>query len=98
MAELGKYEEVAALLKALGHPARLCIVHGLLEGPCNVGTIKDCLGLPQSTISQHLMVLRAAGIVEGVRRGTEIRYHVRDERVRVLLETMLPFLPVSPRR
>lgn len=98
MADLKKYEEAAALLKALGHPARLCIVHGLLEGPCNVGTIKDCLGLPQATISQHLAVLRGAGIVEGVRRGTEVQYRVKEDRVRRLVRMLLPFTPESRRR
>ncbi|HPJ71838.1 MAG TPA: metalloregulator ArsR/SmtB family transcription factor, partial [bacterium] len=46
------------LLKALGHPVRLKIVDGLMSHSCNVGEIVDGLGLPQSTVSQHLAVLR----------------------------------------
>lgn len=59
-----RYNEAAELLKALAHPVRLCIVKGLMEkGSCNVSFMQNCLGLPQSTVSQHLQKLRALGIV-----------------------------------
>ena len=49
------YQEPAELLKAIAHPVRLCIVRGLWQGGgCNVSHMQDCLGIPQSTISQHL--------------------------------------------
>jgi ArsR family transcriptional regulator len=68
-------EEKAELLKALAHPVRLCIVRNLIEtGGCNVTKIQGCLSMPQSTISQHLSKLKAHGIVEGIRSGTEITY------------------------
>lgn len=68
-------EEKAELLKALAHPVRLCIVRNLIEtGGCNVTKIQGCLSMPQSTISQHLSKLKAYGIVEGIRSGTEINY------------------------
>jgi ArsR family transcriptional regulator len=77
-----KYNEPAELLKVLAHPVRLCIVKGLLEnGKCNVTHMQDCLEVPQSTISQHLQKLRAAGIVEGKRNGLEIFYSVSNEKV-----------------
>jgi ArsR family transcriptional regulator len=60
------YENEAELLKALAHPVRLCIVNGLLnKGTCNVSFMQNCLGMPQSTVSQHLQKLRVAGIVKG---------------------------------
>lgn len=80
------YDETAELLKALAHPVRLCIVRGLLEkGRCNVTYMQGCLDLPQSTVSQHLQKLRGAGIVEADRKGLEINYAVKDERVKCLI-------------
>lgn len=77
-----QYNESAELLKVLAHPARLCIVRGLLnKGQCNVTYMQNCLGLPQSTISQHLQKLRTAGIIEGERNGLEINYKVCNEKV-----------------
>jgi len=71
------YEEKAELLKALAHPIRLCIVKNLVDsGGCNVTKMQSCLAMPQSTVSQHLSKLKALGIVEGKRHGTEIVYCV----------------------
>lgn len=81
----------AELLKVLGHPTRLCIVRGLWQkGSCNVNHMQSCLATPQPTISQHLAKLRAAGIIEGERDGVEIRYHLKDERVAMLLACLYP--------
>lgn len=83
------YEEKTELLKVLAHPVRLCIVKNLLEkGATNVSKMQNCLNVPQSTISQHLQKLRTAGIVDGVRRGVEITYSVKDERVKPLLKIL----------
>jgi ArsR family transcriptional regulator len=71
----------AEILKTLGHPVRLCIVAGLAEGSCNVGTMQECLGVPQSTVSQHLASLKAKGLVRGVRKGTQVCYEISDERI-----------------
>lgn len=68
-------------LKAISHPHRLCIIKGLIDNSCNVSKIQECLQLPQSTVSQHLSKLKAAGIVKGDRNGLEIRYSVVDEEV-----------------
>jgi len=48
-----KFIQKSELLKALAHPARLCIVKGLIEKESNVTNIQECLDLPQSTISQQ---------------------------------------------
>ncbi len=81
----------ADMLKALGHPARLCIARRLWqEGGCNVSHMQSCLKAPQPTISQHLSKLRAAGIIEGERDGVEIRYHLKDERAKRLLACLFP--------
>jgi DNA-binding transcriptional ArsR family regulator len=80
------YEEASDILKALAHPARLKIVVGLLKDECNVAQIQRVLGLPQSTISQHLRVLKNADIIKGRREGTKTCYRVIDKRVRKIME------------
>lgn len=83
------YEKKAEILKAIAHPVRLCIVNGLLqEGGCNVSKMQNCLDVPQSTISQHLAKLKAAGIIEGKRQGVEIYYHVVDEEVKKIVKVL----------
>ncbi len=73
-------------MKALGHPARLAIVRGLLGSECNVNKMVNGLGLPQSTVSQHLNVLKAAGVIKGERRGVKVCYRVVDQFVKKVLE------------
>ncbi|MBE0532214.1 MAG: winged helix-turn-helix transcriptional regulator [Rhodospirillales bacterium] len=59
-------DEVAAIAKALGHPARVQIVRLLLGKPsCIGGDIVGEVGLAQSTVSEHLRILKAAGIIVG---------------------------------
>src|SRR3712207_8981817 len=82
-----KYEQDAELLKVLAHPVRLCIVNGLLnKGKCNVSKIQECLQIPQSTVSQHLQKLKAAGIIAGQRNGLEVSYIVSNERVKEVVK------------
>ena len=80
------YEKVSETLKALAHPARLKMVAGLLKDECNVAQIQKVLGLPQSTISQHLRILKNADIIKGRKEGTKICYRVIDERVRKIVQ------------
>jgi len=80
------YEQISETLKALAHPARLKIVVGLLKDECNVAQIQKVLGLPQSTISQHLRILRNAGIIKGRKEGTKTCYRVIDGQVRKIVE------------
>ncbi|MDR5658352.1 metalloregulator ArsR/SmtB family transcription factor [Serpentinicella sp. ANB-PHB4] len=83
------YEDYAELLKALGHPIRLCIVKGLLDSKgCNVTKIQDCLAIPQSTISQHLAKLKNAGIITGDRQGLEITYRVNNPIIEELISVL----------
>ena len=82
-----EYNETAEILKILAHPVRLCIINGLLgKGTCNVSHMQDCLGIPQSTLSQHLQKLRMAKIIVGERNGLEINYRICNEEVRELVE------------
>jgi len=81
-----KYEKISETFKALAHPARLKMVAGLIKDECNVTRIQKVLRLPQSTISQHLRVLKNAGIIKGRREGTKTCYRVIDARVRKIVE------------
>lgn len=88
--DYSKYTKTAELLKVLAHPVRLCIVKGLIEnGGCNVSHMQECLNIPQSTVSQHLQKLKAAGIIEGKRNGLEMNYKVCDARVIAFIKNML---------
>jgi ArsR family transcriptional regulator len=81
-----RYEEISETFKALAHPARLKMVIGLIKDECNVAQIQKVLGLPQSTISQHLRILKNAGIIKGRREANKTCYKVNDVRVRKIVE------------
>jgi len=88
MEDKTKYEDTAELLKALAHPVRLCIVKGLMDKQCNVTHMQECLELPQSTISQHLGILKSKGIIKGERKGLEITYSVVNEAVKKIINAL----------
>lgn len=88
MEDTKKYEGKAELLKAIAHPVRLCIVKGLMNKECNVTHMQECLELPQSTVSQHLGILRAKGIIRGERSGLEITYSVVNEDVKKIINAL----------
>ena len=79
-------DHLAEVFHVLGHPMRLAIVKGLLKHGCNVNKIVTGLKLPQSTVSQHLKILKSAGIVRGERKGVMICYRVIDPVVKSLLK------------
>jgi ArsR family transcriptional regulator len=82
------HKKKAEILKALGHPIRFCIVEGLIAGEQNVATMVNCTGVPQPTVSQHLNILKAAGIIEGVRDGNQILYSVVNKDAQQILKAM----------
>ncbi len=81
MQNMRNYDQKSELIKAIAHPVRLCIVKGLIENQCNVTHMQQCLNIPQSTVSQHLSKLKAAGIIKGERKGLEICYRVVNQEV-----------------
>ena len=89
--QIEDYQEIAEVFRALGHPIRLCIVRGLVQSKgCNVKKMQNCLGVPQSSVSQHLAKLKASGIIEGEKKGTEIIYRVKDSRTRSIINFIFP--------
>ncbi|HET8684634.1 MAG TPA: metalloregulator ArsR/SmtB family transcription factor [Micromonosporaceae bacterium] len=75
------YEAAGELLRALAAPIRVAIVTELGTGERCVHELVDKLGAPQPLVSQHLRVLRGAGVVRGARRGREIAYSLVDEHI-----------------
>ncbi|WNV83376.1 metalloregulator ArsR/SmtB family transcription factor [Umezawaea sp. Da 62-37] len=67
------------LLRALAAPVRIAIVLQLQEAERCVHELVDALGVAQPLISQHLRVLKAAGVVSGERHGREVVYRLVDE-------------------
>ncbi|WP_461210041.1 ArsR/SmtB family transcription factor [Desulfocurvus sp. DL9XJH121] len=75
--------ELAELCKALGHPARVAILRHLAAvDRCVCGGIVSVLPLAQSTVSQHLKVLKDAGLVRGEVEGPSICYCLDKDRLR----------------
>ena len=66
------------LLRALAAPVRIAIVLQLHEASCCVHELVDALAVPQPLVSQHLRILKAAGVVAGERAGREVYYHLVD--------------------
>lgn len=67
----------AAIFKALGHPARLQVVHQLAEGERCVCDLVELTGLGWSTVSRHLAVLKAVGVIEDEKRGLQVFYRLK---------------------
>ena len=86
---------IAALAKALGHPARIAILEYLLQVKgCVCGDLVDVLPLSQSTVSQHLKELKKAGIItgeiEGVRTCYCINTQVMEETKYLMIQLLRP--------
>ena len=82
------YRIQADVLKTLSNPKRLEIVHLLAGGPREVGKLAEELGISQPNVSQHLAIMRSAGVVEAERDGREVRYRLADPEIIVACETM----------
>ena len=88
----------AEVLKTLASPRRLQILHRLFDGPCEVGRLANDLQLSQPNVSQHLSVLRAAGLVDAERDGREVRYRLADPDVMLACSIMRTVLERRLRR
>jgi ArsR family transcriptional regulator len=82
------YKLQAEVLKTLSNPRRLEIIHLLADGPREVGRLAEEMGISQPNVSQHLAVMRSAGVVEAEREGREVRYRLADPEIICACETM----------
>jgi len=71
------FRRASDVFKALGNPNRLLIVDALSEGERCVADLTGLVGLDMSTVSNHLSVLRAAGLIVDERRGPQVFYSLR---------------------
>ena len=72
--------EMATMLKALAHPARIAIIEYLIQTEsCICGDIVNVLPLAQPTVSQHLKELKSAGLITGNISGNAICYCIDEE-------------------
>lgn len=78
-------DELALLCKALAHPARVILLSHLTDfGSCYFGKLTDVLPLAASTISQHVSILKASGLIEGSSDEQRTCYCVNPERLQQL--------------
>jgi len=81
--------ELANILKALAHPARIAILqHIIKQQACICNDLVEELGLAQATISQHLKELKSIGIIKGNIEGTSVCYFI-DEKVWMGVKALL---------
>lgn len=71
----------AAVARALGDPKRLCVLESLADGEVSVGELAAKVACQVPNMSQHLAVLRSAGLVSARRDGNTIYYRLSDPRV-----------------
>jgi DNA-binding transcriptional ArsR family regulator len=76
MARRDVFKQQAQVLKALANASRLKIVDRLSRGECSVGDLTSMVGSDVSTVSKHLAVLRAHGIVDDRRVGSTVYYRL----------------------
>ncbi|MDQ3235236.1 MAG: metalloregulator ArsR/SmtB family transcription factor [Pseudobdellovibrionaceae bacterium] len=85
-------EDLAGFCKALGHPVRIKLVRILIaRGECISGDLADEFTLAQSTVSEHLRILKEAGLVQGAIDGPRRCYCVNGE-VLNYLKSMIELL------
>lgn len=81
------FESLALTCKAISHPARLAILQTLAQrGTCLCGEIVDLMPLSQSTVSQHLKILKEAGLITGEVDGPRSCYCINRETMTVIRE------------
>ena len=72
-----QYEARARIAKALAHPSRLLLLDALQDKELCVCELTELVGADQSTVSKHLALLKAAGLVEDRKKGSNTYFRVR---------------------
>ncbi|WP_345294568.1 metalloregulator ArsR/SmtB family transcription factor [Luteimonas vadosa] len=80
--------DAAALLRSMANEQRLLVLCHLVEGELAVGALHARMALSQSALSQHLAVLRAAGLVQARRAGQQVFYSLAPGPGRQVMETL----------
>lgn len=81
--------QLSKMMKVMGHPARVAILQSIIKTEaCVCGDLVTEIGLAQSTISQHLKELKAAGLIQGTIEGTSMCYCINAKNWNMLNEQM----------
>ena len=92
---------LAGLFRALSAPSRVRIVQAIAERPLCVGALSMCVGISAGACSQHLRILKEAGLVQAERRGFFIHYRIAPgapERIRYVVEALFGTAQETPRK
>ncbi|MDP8034053.1 metalloregulator ArsR/SmtB family transcription factor [Pasteurella atlantica] len=81
-------EDTASQLKIIANPYRLMVLCALTEESKNVSELMSLTNAPQTLMSNHLAVLRKAGIIDYNRDHRTLNYYLKDPRMKTLLETL----------
>lgn len=97
MTEIKRYtrdqEQLARFAKALGHPARIAIMHFLAkQSTCYFGDINEELPIAKATVSQHLKELKDAGLIQGEVETPKVKYCINQENWKLAKELFSMFL------
>lgn len=82
-------KEIAELLKVLANDNRLAILCELIRGPRTVGALgASAPGIGQSALSQHLLLMKAHGILDSVKSGQNVTYFIADRRIEAVISVL----------
>ncbi|MET3793999.1 ArsR/SmtB family transcription factor [Aquamicrobium terrae] len=81
-------DQASELMKALSNQHRLLILCRLIDGEKSVGQLAEFLGIRDSTVSQHLALLRRDGIISGRRDGQTIWYRIEADIAREVVSVL----------
>jgi len=90
------FRRQATVLKALANETRLAIVHRLAEGECSVGELTSLVSSDRTTVSKHLALLRAHGIIIDRREGNMVFYRLLTPCVSAFFSCATKFLEEKP--
>jgi ArsR family transcriptional regulator len=92
-----RFEARARIIKALAHPSRLFMVEELSRGERCVCELTEMVGSDMSTVSKHLSLLKAAGIVADEKRGMQVYYRLKVPCVLRFLDCVAEVIQQSAR-
>jgi len=87
--DMARFEAQARIIKALAHPTRLLIVDELSRRSRCVCELTGMAGIDPSTMSKHLAVMKAAGIVRDEKKGLQVHYHLKTPCILRILDCAL---------
>lgn len=92
------FEREAAICRAFAHSTRLRLLDALLDHECSALEFQKRIGLSSANLSQHLAILRAAGLVMAHRRGNQMRCSLRMPEVKQACKTLRKMLGAQIRQ